>query len=287
MAIMGNIFAFLKLTKPGIVMGNAVTCAGGFMLASRGEISWELFFLTLLGLSLIVAAGCVSNNYADRIYDAKMERTKNRPLVKGEVTPKQALGFATLLLLTGSSILLLRVNLLTVLLAWCGFLVYLIFYTYSKYRTVHATLIGSIAGAVPPVVGYCAVIPHLDGRALILFLMIALWQMPHFYAIAMYRLEEYASASIPVLPVIKGMRTTKVHAVLYIVGFLAAALLLPLFQYVGMLYLFTVAFLGLVWLLVALTGFTSKSDKQWARKMFFCSLAVVMGACVVIPFSVN
>lgn len=283
---MANIVSYFKLTKPGIVMGNTITCAGGFMLASRGEIVWELFFLTLLGLSLIVAAGCVSNNYVDRAHDAKMERTKNRPLVKGEISSSMALGFAGFLMLAGSAVLFFGVNLLTLLLAWTGFVVYLIFYSFSKYRTVHATLIGSIAGATPPVVGYCAVHPHLDGGALILFLMIALWQMPHFYAIAVYRLEEYASASIPVLPIIKGMRTTKTHMVLYIVGFLAAALMLPLFRYVGTLYVVTMVLLSLVWLLVGMRGFKSANDKQWARKMFFCSLAVVMGACAIIPFSV-
>jgi len=283
---MANFKSYVKLTKPGIVMGNAITCAGGFALASRGQIDWGLFFLTLFGLCLVVASGCVSNNYVDRVHDGKMERTKNRALVQGVITPNQALVFATLLLLAGSAILLLWVNMLTVLLSLFGFVVYLLFYSFSKYRTVHATLIGSVAGAIPPVVGYCAVSHRLDVGALILFLMIAMWQMPHFYAIAMYRLEEYASASIPVLPLVKGMRKTKVQMMLYIVGFLAVALMLPLFRYVGVLYLVTIVFLGLVWLMIGLNGFKSSNDKRWARLMFLCSLAVVMGACISIPFSV-
>lgn len=267
-------------------MGNAITCGGGFALASRSEIDWSLFCLMLLGLSLIVAAGCVFNNYIDRIHDGKMERTKNRVLVKGVISPNRALDFAACLLLAGCTVLLFWVNLLTLLLSLVGFVIYLIFYSFSKYRTVHATLIGSIAGAIPPVVGYCAVYPHLDMGTLLLFLLTAVWQMPHFYAIAIYRLEEYLSASIPVLPIIKGMYKTKTQMVLYIVGFLAVALLLPLFHYVGTLYLITIVFLGLIWLGVGLNGFKSTNDKQWARKMFLCSLAVILGVCFSIPFSV-
>jgi len=166
---------YFMLTKPGIVMGNAITCFGGFALASRGHIDFGLLFLTLIGLILVVASGCVSNNYVDRVKDAKMARTKNRALVKGVISPQRALMFATFLLLAGSAILYLWVNLLTVVLSLFGFVVYLIFYSFSKYRTVHATLIGSISGAVPPVVGYCAVSNRLDLAALILFLLIAMW----------------------------------------------------------------------------------------------------------------
>ncbi len=281
-----HIKSYVKLTKPGIVMGNAITCIGGFMLASRGEISWGLLLMTLLGLCLIVAAGCVSNNFIDRVYDGKMERTKNRPLVKGVIAPVNALGFAAILLVVGSAVLVTGVNLLTVLLSLTGFVIYLLFYSFSKYRTVHATLIGSIAGAIPPVVGYCAVVPRLDVGAGLLFLIIALWQMPHFYAIAMYRIDEYSNASIPVLPVVRGAKATKVQMVLYIVGFLGVALMLPLFHYVGLLYLVTVALLGLVWLGMGLKGFKCPDDKKWARKMFLCSLVVVMGACLVIPLSI-
>ena len=148
-------------------------------------------------------------------------------------------------------------------------------------------MIGSIAGAVPPVVGYAAVTHHLDWGALILFLMLACWQMPHFYAIALYRMEEYASASVPVLPLVRGIRRTKWQMVLYIIGFLAIALLLPLFNFVGILYLLTVLILAALWLVMGIGGFKSSDDKRWARQMFFCSLAVVVGACFIIPFSVR
>ena len=283
---MPSIRTYFKLTKPGIVMGNLITCAGGFALASRGNYDLLLALFTILGLALIIASGCVCNNYLDRRSDAKMERTKNRPLVKGEITPYQALLFSAVLLLIGSGVLYFYVNRLALLLSFFGFAVYLVFYGYSKYHTVHATLIGSIAGAMPPVIGYCAVSNRLDFGAVILFLMIALWQMPHFYAIAVYRMKEYASASIPVFPLMRGMRTTKVHMVLYILGFMSVSFLLTFLDYVGYTYLIMIALLSLAWLFLCLKGFKAQSDAKWARKMFLYSLVVVMGVCVMIPFTV-
>lgn len=276
-----NLKTYLALAKPGIVMGNVITCAGGFAFAVQTHFPFPLFFMTLLGLSLIVASGCVSNNYIDRHHDKKMARTQNRPLPKGLISPKQALYFAIALFFSGL-VVLFFIDLLALLFSLFGFIVYLIFYSFSKYRTVHATLIGSIAGAVPPVVGYCAVSHQFNGGALLIFLMIALWQMPHFYAIAMYRLEDYVSASIPVLPAIKGVHTTKMHMLLYILGFLVVALLLPLLGYVGSLYLIAIALLGAIWLILCLQGFKCSSDQRWAHKMFLCSLAVVIGVCLMI-----
>lgn len=276
---------YLLLTKPGIVMGNAITCIGGFCLAITAPFAWGLFGWTLLGLSLIVAAGCVSNNYIDRIPDGKMERTKNRPLVKGEISPLQALFFAIVLLLAGSGILLLTVNLLSLLLALLGFVIYLFFYSFSKYKTPHATLIGSLAGAVPPLVGYAAASQRVDLIGWILFLMIALWQMPHFYAIALYRLEEYSKASIPVMPLVRGLKKTKKQMFLYVCCFMGVALLLPLLQPMGKLYVVSLITLSCAWLWIAAKGFKCTNEKLWARKMFMCSLAVVMGTCLVIPFS--
>ncbi len=281
-----KIKTYFMITKPGIVMGNAITCAGGFALASRGRIDFPLLLITLLGLCLVVASGCVSNNYIDRHSDEKMARTKNRALVKGLISPRAAMIFAIILVLLGALVLNLFINILTAMIALFGFFVYIVFYSFSKYRSVHGTLIGSIAGAMPPVVGYCAVSNRLDVAALILFIMIATWQMPHFYAIAMYRLEDYASASIPVLPIKKGMHTTKIHMLFYILAFIPVSLMLVAFDYVGFLYLIAALLLGLAWLVLCVKGFKCDNDKLWARKMFLCSLVVVTGLCVMIPFSV-
>src|SRR6202040_4019316 len=115
--------------------------------------------------------------------------------------------------------------------------VYVVLYSFWKYRSSLATLVGSIAGAVPPVVGYCSVSNRFDTGAVLFFLILVLWQMPHFFSIAMYRLQDYSAAAIPVLPIKKGNHRTKVHMVFYILGFIMVAILLTVFGYTGYSYL--------------------------------------------------
>ena len=145
---------YYMLTKPGIIFGNIVTTAAGFVLASQGKIDYWMFLMTLVGLAFIIGSAGVFNNYIDRKIDAKMARTMERPLVKGTITVMNALMFGTLLALFGTAVLLKFTNVLTVLVALTGFFVYLVLYTFWKYRSFYGTLVGSIAGAMPPVVGY-------------------------------------------------------------------------------------------------------------------------------------
>ncbi|MBI5272629.1 MAG: protoheme IX farnesyltransferase [Chlamydiia bacterium] len=277
---------YIGLTKPGIVMGNAMTCAGGFAFAAQGQFDSPLFAASLMGLSLIVATGCVANNCIDRARDAQMERTKQRALVRGEIALPEAKRFALILGVLGTVSLALFANVLSAILALVGLFVYLVLYTISKYRSEYGTLIGAIAGAIPPVVGYCTVTGVLDGGALMLFAILMLWQMPHFYAIAIYRLKEYEAAAIPVLPIQRGMRVTKIHMLLYIVAFLAVSLMPTFFGYTGRLYGLVTALLGGVWLWCCVQGFWCKSNPVWARKMFVMSLAVITGLCLTIPLRV-
>jgi heme o synthase len=273
---------YLKLTKPGIIMGNAITAAAGFMLACRGHFSLGLFLAAIAGLSLIVAAGCVFNNYMDRDTDKKMSRTQTRALATGSVSVRAALIFAIILGTAGSAILALFTNALTLFIALVGFVIYVFFYGLLKYRTMYGTEIGSIAGAVPPVVGYCAVSNLLDGGAFLIFLIIALWQMPHFFAIALFRSKEYAAASIPVLPLVKGIDTTKFRMVFYTMAFIASTILLTFFGYTGYVYLTITTLLGFTWLLLCLKGFKATSNERWAHKMFRFSLVVVTILCLMI-----
>lgn len=277
---------YCMLTKPGIILGNALTAAAGFALVSRGIINLWLFLATLIGLSLVIGSACVFNNYIDRELDAKMSRTKNRPLAKGVIPIKHALVFGALLGVYGTLLLAIFVNLLTAAIALFGFYVYVFLYSFKKHYTSHATLIGSIAGAVPPVVGYTAVHNGINLAAFILFMMVVMWQMPHFFAIAIYRLEDYHAASIPVLPIKKGITSTKVVMLLYIIGFILSASMLPLFGYTGYAFLIVMSLLGLIWLLFSIQGFTCHNDRSWARKMFFFSLVIVLAFCVMMPFSV-
>ncbi|MGB7977929.1 MAG: heme o synthase [Chlamydiales bacterium] len=270
-----NLRSYYLLTKPGIILGNAVTATGGFALASKGRLNPSLFFFTLLGLSLIVASGCVANNYLDRHSDQKMARTRHRPLATGTIPPVHALIESLLLLLSGA-LLLFQTNLLTTLIALFGFLVYVAIYTIWKHKTLYGTAIGSIAGAIPPVIGYSAVTNQLDLAALLLFLIVVFWQMPHFFAIAMYRFDDYAAASIPVFPVVRGMHAAKIRILSYIVAFTLSSSMLTLSGYVGYAYLTVASLLGLGWLWLALQGFKSTNDTLWARKMFLSSLIVIM-----------
>lgn len=278
---------YYLVTKPGIIMGNLITVAAGFLLASQGLIHLWLFLATLIGLAFIIASACVFNNYIDRQMDRKMSRTKNRPLAKGLISTQNAILFAIVLGLLGNLILLLYTNLLTLMIADIGFLVYVFIYSMWKGRTIYGTAIGSIAGGIPPVVGYCAVSNQFDLGAAIFFMILIFWQMPHFFSIALYRLQDYTAASIPVLPVKRGVRITKVRMALYIAGFILATVLLTFFNYTGYIYLLVGLVLGSLWLWLCFKGFKSGNDQKWARQMFQLSLAIITILCIVIPFDLK
>lgn len=260
--------------------------ACGFALASKGEINLFLFLITLIGLGLTIASAGVFNNCIDRKIDAKMERTKNRVIPRGLISVSKALIFASILGIGGFT-LLSFINFLTVFVAFIGFFIYLVLYAFLKTRSFYGTLVGSLAGAIPPVVGYCAVSNHFDLAAFLLFLIVLLWQMPHFFAIAIYRIEDYAAASIPVLPIEKGTYLTKLHMVFYILIFMIASLLLTVTGYTGYLYATVAILLSLSWLGLCLSGFFAHSEKKWARQMFVYSLVVIMGLCLTIPLNIQ
>lgn len=274
---------YYQLTKPGIIYGNAITVVAGFFLASKGNIDWSLLVVTLLGISLVMASGCVFNNYIDRDIDVLMERTKNRALVRGTIPLRSALVYATTLGVVGLATLYIYTNSLTSLVALGGLFAYVVLYSlWSKRQSVHGTTIGSISGAVPPVVGYLAVTNNLDLGAIILFLILALWQMPHFFAIAIYRLEDYTRAKIPVLPVKVGIPTTKIHMFVYIVLFIFATASLTFFEYTGQAYLFNMVLLGLGWLALCVKGFFSLDNNRWARTMFIYSIVILVVFSIMI-----
>ncbi len=189
---------YYNLTKPGIIYGNALVAAAAFIFGSHAGIDWQLFLLTIAGLSLVIGGSCVFNNYYDRDIDARMERTKKRAFASGKVSPLHALIFGTVLLVSGI-ILLSYTNLLALGAALLGFIVYVFFYTPLKHRTGYAVYVGAIAGATPPVVGYAAATNTLDMYALAFFAFLFLWQLPHFFAIARYRFKEYQAAGVPLL----------------------------------------------------------------------------------------
>jgi protoheme IX farnesyltransferase len=275
---------YVNLAKPGIIMGNGMTAVAGFAIGSYESIDLTLMVMMLIGLSLIIGSGCVFNNCIDRIADSKMTRTRDRPLVTGNLSVQKAIVFGIVLGLCGAAVLAQKTNLLTLSIAMTGFFVYVMVYTLLKYKTRHGTLIGGIAGAVPPLVGYTAVHPELDLGALLLFAMMFCWQMPHFYAIAIFRSKEYEAAGIPVYPIIKGIEATKWQMLLFTAAFVATSASLTLFGYAGYFYLGVALAIGLGWLILSLKGFKVENDVVWARRMFIYSLLAISAISIVVLF---
>ena len=267
---------YYRLTKPGIIYGNILTTAAGFLFGSRGHFDVVSFLGVLVGTSLVIGAGCVFNNIIDRHIDAKMERTSKRALVTGKISVRDAAVYGLTLFALGFLILLLYTNILTVAIGIIGFIDYVLLYGIFKRRTTLGTLVGSICGATPIIAGYCAATGRFDTGALLLFLIMVVWQMPHFYSIAIYRGKDYASADIPVLPVVKGVRTAKVHILVYTILFIAANILLYTSGYAGYAYLTVMLIAGLWWLRWALLGLRAKNSNKWARKMFGYSLIILL-----------
>ncbi len=267
---------YILVTKPGIIFGNLISVAGGFFLASRGNVDARNLLATLVGVALVVASGCVFNNCFDRNMDRKMDRTRNRVLAQRLMTPQTAIVYASFLGVLGSLLLWAATNTLCVVIVLSGFSIYAGVYSlYLKRKSVYGTLVGSLSGAAPPLVGYCAVTGHFDAGALIVLFIFSLWQIPHSYAIAIYRYNDYAAASIPVLPVKQGITAAKKHIFGYILAFVAASLLLPLYGYTGYFYFIVASVMGSIWLYMAWSGFNTTENRFWAKKMFVFSILII------------
>ena len=273
---------YFWLIKPGIVCGNSLAAAAGFMLGSDGRFRPGLMAYSLTGLALIVAAAGVLNNIIDRRIDRKMSRTSRRALARGSVEVPAALIYAAGLGLAGSLLLGSLANFLALALALFGLVAYVVLYGYFKRLTPYGTLVGSVAGAMPPVIGYVAASGRLDLGAGLLFLVLFTWQMPHFYAISLFRLKDYQAASLPVLPAKKGPRATKIRIVVYMAAFLAAAAALYVFGYGGYVYLVAMSLLGGYWLVLGLSGLQKTSDRPWARRVFKFSLVILLSFSVLV-----
>lgn len=270
------------MTKPGIIYGNALTLIGGFLLAAKWHIDWVLFAATVVGTCLIMASACVFNNYIDRGIDRKMARTKKRALATGKISTRAAMLYACLLAIAGFRLLLVYVNDLVALIGLIAFIDYIILYGYAKRHSPHGTLVGTIAGAAPPVAGYCAVTGRFDLGAFIIFMIMVFWQMVHFYAIAIRRAKDYKAAGIPVWPVARSVRETKIQMILYTVAFIFAVIDLSLRGYTGWIFAAVMGVLGLNWLYRGLKSFNIKDNVAWAKGMFLYSLIVLLSFSVML-----
>ena len=265
---------FLALIKIGIVNSNLITTFTGIWLAIyvTNKSFFEhldILFFTLIGSAFIMAGSCSLNNYIDRDIDHLMERTKGRPTVTGKMNPSKVAIMGFLFIMIGLFFLALT-TLTATIIGIIGVLSYVVIYSmWSKRQYVSNTIVGSISGAVPPLIGWAAVDPNLDIMAWMLFLIMFAWQPPHFYALAMRRVEEYRTAKIPMLPVVKGFATTKRHIFFWIICLMP----LPFFMNeLGISFIVLATILNIGWIVTGIYGSKFKDDIKWAKLMFVYSL---------------
>ena len=263
---------YLELTKPGVQALLFVSSISGMLIASDFQPSLGVFIFGLLGVSFLAASSAVINHIFDQNIDAKMERTASRPIVVGEINNKQATIFSIILYVSGSWMLLSFTNPLTWVLTTLTFIFYGFIYTrYLKFMTSQNIVIGGLAGAMPPLLGWTAVSNTVEPNALLLVLIVMVWTPPHFWALAVHRVEDYAEASVPMLPVQKGVEFTKQHILLYTV-LLFVCTMLPFS--VGMfneLYLISAAILGSIFLYYSIRLLRDKTN-SYAMPTFAYSL---------------
>lgn len=263
---------FFELTKPRVVALIVFTAVVGMFLSTPLGLPLKEFVLGTLGIALAAASAAAINHVLDRRFDAKMARTRARPLPTGALSITQALIFALALGLASMLVLVLGVNMLTAVLTFISLIGYSVIYTvYLKHATPQNIVIGGAAGAAPPVLGWAAIRGEVHADALLLFLIIFVWTPPHFWALALYREKEYAKAGIPMLPVTHGGPYTRLHILLYTV-MLAAATLMPFATRMsGWLYLVGALALNAGFLYYAWKLYRRYSD-ELARKTFRYSI---------------
>ncbi len=261
--------------KTGIIKSNLVPMLAGLMLALY---TYNLSFvshiidivLAISGTAAVIAAAGTFNNIYDRDIDLIMARTKTRPSVTGEISVKNLLIAAISLLIIGL-VLLYFTTPLAAFLGFLGVFFYVVPYTmWTKRKTIWNTEVGSISGAMPPLIGWAAVAPDIWHPACwALFAIMVIWQMPHFYAIAIRKQGDYAAANIPMLPVVKGERRTYIQTNVYLILLMASS---ALFYQLSLGLTLVSVFLSAIWLCMSIIGYHKKEGKKWADKMFVFSL---------------
>jgi protoheme IX farnesyltransferase len=274
---------FVSVTKVGITVANLLTVFAGLWLSSGGQATGMMILWTLLGTALVIMSGTCLNNYIDRDLDRYMDRTAKRALAAGTLNPKTVLWMGIGFAAVGSAVLTFAVNPLTAVIGLIGLFDYVVIYTmWMKRTTTLSTIGGAISGGVPIVMGWTAFSNNLDMGALLLFLIMFLWQSPHTLALSIRRAEDYGKAGIPVLPVVKGFEVTKRHMMRWVAVMIPASLLIREFTYAGNAFLVTMLVLGLVWLVHTMTGFFAKDTIRWARQSFVISLIYLTAMNIVL-----
>ncbi|MFZ5822845.1 MAG: heme o synthase [Bacillota bacterium] len=265
---------YFQTTKPRILILLLITGFAGMWVAQGSMPNLALTLVTMIGLGMSCGGANAVNQWFDRDIDAIMTRTQKRPIPAGKLTGDQVLAFGIMLGALSFLLLAAAVNLLTAALSLGGYLFYTVIYTmWLKRSTDQNIVIGGAAGAVPPLVGWAAVTGDLSWAAVIMFLIIFIWTPPHFWALALFRGEDYARAGVPMLPVVKGEMNTKWQILLYSLLLIPTGMLLYWTGAVGEVYLWVSGFLGLTMLLCSVALFRERLPKlTWAHRTFGWSL---------------
>jgi heme o synthase len=263
----------IALTKPNLLRLNVFAAFGGFWVASKWSFDWITFIWMIVGCTFTMASATVLNNYWDRELDMKMERTKSRALPAGRMKPTHVLLYGIILGIIGFSVLFFAVNVITGILGVAGWIAYVVVYTmWLKRTSTWSTSVGGISGAMPPVIGYCAVSNEIDMGAILLFAFLFLWQPAHFWSLGIRRVEEYRAAGFLVLPVVKGIKRTNIQMIPYLVLLLVTVVLFTVYGYTGYFFLVISVALTLFWLIHTCTGFKAKDIDKWAKFNFLISV---------------
>lgn len=265
--------SFLDLCKPKIVLLLTLTALVGMLLTIEFYSNIFSGLGSLLGFAFLAASSAALNQIFDRETDKNMERTKKRPLAKGDITLSQALTFTAVLLFVGSSMLLYFSNLLTLLITTFGFIFYSLVYTiYLKWTTPQNIVIGGLSGALPPLIGWTAVTNEISLLPLILVLIIFLWTPPHFWPLAIDRMEEYKKEGVPMMPIAKGVSRTKKEMVIYAVLLLGASLSPFFYGLTGYFYLISTTALNLYFIYLCIS-YLNDENNQLSMKIFNFSVS--------------
>jgi protoheme IX farnesyltransferase len=273
---------YKELTKPNVVLLMILTSAIGMFMAVPGMVPLDILVLGNLGIALCAGAAAAVNHLVDQRVDQKMSRTHNRPIAQGRVSNLQAALFATAMGSLGMYILIFRINPLTAWLTFASLVGYAFVYTmFLKRATPQNIVIGGLAGAMPPLLGWTAVTGEIHGHALLLVLIIFAWTPPHFWALAIHRREEYALVAIPMLPVTHGVAFTKLHILLYTILMFLITLLPFATHMSGPLYLLGAVVLGggfLYWAIALMRGKNPNAPMETFKYsiVYLMSLFVIM-----------
>ncbi|RUO71183.1 heme o synthase [Pseudidiomarina salinarum] len=263
---------YLELTKPRVVALLLLTAIVGMCLASPGWVGWDIMVPAIAGIGLMSGSAAAINHLVDRHIDARMARTLRRPLPSGALSPRRVLSFAGIVGAVGFAILAIWVNMLTAWLTFASLIGYAVIYTmYLKRATPQNIVIGGLAGAAPPLLGWTAVTNEIHPFAVLLVMIVFTWTPPHFWALAVHRAKDYAKADIPMLPVTHGIEFTKTCILLYTILLGVICLLPYLVGMSGLIYLIGSSILS-IWFLGYAWKLKFAANKHTAFNMFKFSI---------------